>query len=75
MLSEVTVPAAIFCKNVSCKDSEHIRQIDEYYNSLCNILTEASKITILTCRYKCTQEFIVPDFNEHLKELHDQARQ
>ena len=74
-LSEVTVPAAIFCKNVSCKDSEYIRQIDEYYNSLCNVLTEVSKITIPTCRYKCAQEFIVPGFNEHLKELHDQARQ
>ena len=74
-LSEVTVPAAIFCKNVSCKDSEHIRHIDEYYNSLCNVLTEVSKITIPTCRYKCAQEFIVPGFNEHLKELHDQARQ
>ena len=48
-LSKVTVPTAIFCKKVSCKDSEHKLQID-YNNSLCNILTEVRKITILTCR-------------------------
>ena len=74
-LSEVTVLAAIFYKDVSCKDTKHIRQTDEYYNSLCNVLTEVSKMTIPICRFKCVQEFIVPGFNEHLKELHDQARQ
>ena len=64
-----------FCKNVSCKDSKHKHELDEYYNSLCNVLTEVGKVTIPTCRFKCAKEFIVPGFNENLNELHDQARQ
>ena len=33
------------------------------------------KLTIPTCRFRCSQEFIVPGFNEHLKELHGKARE
>ena len=32
-------------------------------------------MTIPTCRFRCSQEFIVPGFNEHLKELHGKARE
>ena len=31
-------------------------------------------MTIPTTRFKCSQDFIVPGFNEHLKELHCEAR-
>ena len=64
-----------FCKNVAYKDSKHKHELDEYYNSLCNVLTEVGKVTIPTCRFKCAKEFIVPGFNENINELHDQARQ
>ena len=30
-------------------------------------------MTIPTTRFKCSQDFIVPGFNEHLKELHCEA--
>ena len=31
-------------------------------------------MTIPTTRFKCLKDFIVPGFNEHLKELHCEAR-
>ena len=42
---------------------------------MCNALSIINKLTIPTCRFRCSQEFIVPDFNEHLKELHGKARE
>ena len=45
-----------------------------YYDSICNVLTDVSKMTIPTTRFKCSKDFIVPGFNEHLKELHCKAR-
>ena len=44
-----------------------------YYDSICNVLTDVSKTTIPTTRFKCSKDFIVPGFNEHLKELHCEA--
>ena len=40
---------------------------------MCNVLYSVGKLTIPTCRFRCSQEFIVPVFNEHLKELHGNA--
>ena len=69
------VPAAICYKDASCKDCEHRHQIEQYYDNMCNILSSVGKLTIPTCRCRCSQEFIVPGFNEHLKEVHGKARE
>ena len=69
------VPAAIYFKDASCKDCEHRHQIEEYYDNMCNVLLSVDKLTIPTCRFRCSQEFIFPGFNEHLKELHGKARE
>ena len=74
-LSHIVVPAAIYCKDALCKDCEHRHQIEEYYDNMCNALSSRGKLTIPTCRFRCSQEFIVPGFNEHLKELHGKARE
>ena len=42
---------------------------------MCTALSSISKLTIPTCRFRCSQEFIVPGFNEHLKVLHGKARE
>ena len=42
---------------------------------MCNALSSISKLTIPSCRFRCSQEFIVPGINEHLKELHGKARE
>ena len=38
------------------------------------MLTSVGKLTIPTNKFKCSQDFIVLGFNEHLKELHCDAR-
>ena len=38
------------------------------------MLTSVGKLTISTNKFKCLQKFIVPGSNEHLKELHCEAR-
>ena len=53
---------------------EHRHQIEECYDNMCNVLSSVGKLTIPTCRFRSSQEFIVPGFNEHLKELHGKAR-
>ena len=41
----------------------------------CNILSNVCILAIPTCRFRCSQEFIDPGFNRHLKELHGKARE
>ena len=48
--------------------------INMYYDSICKVLNSVDKLTILTNKFKCSQDNIVPGFNEHLKELHCDAR-
>ena len=60
--SHIVVPAAIYCKDDSCKDSEHRNQIEEYYDNMCNVLSSVGKLTIPTCRFRCSQKFIVPGY-------------
>ena len=43
-----------------------------YYDSICKVLIKHE--TIPTNKFKCSQDFIVPRFNGHLKELHCDAR-
>ena len=38
------------------------------------MLTSIGNLTIPTNKFKCSQKYIVPGFNEHLKELHCDAR-
>ena len=45
-----------------------------YYDSICKVLTNVGKLTIPTNKFKCSQDYIVPGFHEHLKELHCDAR-
>ena len=35
-LNHIVVPAAIYCKDASCKDCEHKHQIEKYYDNMCN---------------------------------------
>ena len=50
-LSHIVVPAAIYCKDSSCKDCEHTYQIEEYYDNMWNALSSIGKLTIPTCRF------------------------
>ena len=61
-------------KNYCCSCNEHQMQLDVYFDSICNALYHTSKQTIPTSKMKCSSEYIVPGFNDYLKELHTNAR-
>ena len=44
------------------------------YKQICDVLHTASKKCIPSSKIDCYKEYIVPGFNEHVKELHDIAR-
>ena len=71
----IYVPSAIFCKDANCKDDHHISDIHAYYTSICDALIVASSKHIPSSNFRCSQDYVVPDFNEHLKDLHEKARQ
>ena len=68
-------PDATFCKDVDCKLDHCISGIDAYYSRICDALIVASKQHIHSCNFRCSQEYVVPGFNEHVRDLHDTARQ
>ena len=58
--------------------------VGQQYSELCfitvNVYNLVNRSTVVlrkctTCRFRCSQEFIVPGFNKHLKELHGKARE
>ena len=73
-LSHITIPEVVYCNDVRCNNEQHRHHIDMYYDSVCKVLTSVGKLTIPTNNFKCSPDYIVPGFNEHLKELHCGAR-
>ena len=74
-LKSIVIPSAIYCTDVDCKHANHIRDIDTYYDNICDTLVVVSKKYIPSSTFKCSSDYIVPGFNEHLKDLHEKARQ
>ena len=66
-LSHITIPEVVYCNDVRCFDEQHRHHIDMYYDSICKVLTSVGKLTIPTNKFKCSQDYIIPGFNEHLK--------
>ena len=74
-LKTIDIPDAIFCKDVDCKLDHHINDIDAYHSCICNTLVVASKHTSLLVTLGIRRIMSYRDFNEHVKDLHDTARQ
>ena len=49
-------------------------QINDYFGSICEALRKANIKSIPTSIFKCSNDYIVPGFNEYVRELHDIAR-
>ena len=64
-----------FCKDVNCKVDHHNSDIDAYYTSICDILLVASRKHIPSFNFRCSQDYVVPAFNEHLTDLNGKVRQ
>ena len=71
ILKTFGVPGAIFCKDANCKDDHHNSDIDAYYTTICEVLLVASRKHIPSFNFRCSQNYVVPGFNKHLKDLHD----
>ena len=74
LLSEINIPDVVRCYNTACVCNEHKVQLDDYYSSICEALRKASIKSIPTSIFKCSSDYIVPGFNEYVRELHDIAR-
>ena len=57
------------------EDDHHNSDIDAHYTSICDALLVASRKHIPSSNVRCSQDNVVPGFNEHLKDLHDKAMQ
>ena len=68
------IPVVVKCVNNNCSSKEHQGQLDSYFTSISDALDLTSKQTIPTSKIKCPSEYIVPGFNDYLKDLHDSAR-
>ena len=58
-LSRITVTSIVYCNDARCNNDQYQHLINRHYNSICNVLTDVSKMTIPTTRFKCSQDFIV----------------
>ena len=74
LLSEINIPDVVRCYNTACVCNEHKVQLDDYYSSICEALRKASIKSIPNSIFKCSSDYIVPGFNEYVRELHDIAR-
>ena len=73
-LDTISIPDVVKCVNNNCSSKEHQDQLDSYFTSISDALDLTSKQTIPTSKIKCPSEYIVPGFNDYLKDLHDSAR-
>ena len=73
-LDTIFIPDVVKCVNNNCRSKEHQGQLDSYFTSISDTLDLTSKQTIPTSKIKCPSEYIVPGFNDYLKDLHDSAR-
>ena len=72
-INRLQIPmSALECRNVNCKDKDHIAQTKHLYDDICKCLTDASN-TVFGVKKKKSFD-CRPGFNEHVKNLHDIAR-
>jgi exonuclease III len=74
LLGKIRLPLeTIHCKDPLCTSSDHRKEIDLMYNSICSALLQASNDTIPTS--KGSSKFdVIPGWNELVKEAHQEAR-
>ena len=62
------------CSNHNCSNRQHITDIDDLFDDICNALRVSSLETITTCKKTLCQDYIVPGWNDYVKEAHTEAR-
>ena len=72
--SKISIPSAIKCTKVNCKSIEHRHEIDFYYSEICKALRCSSLDSIPSSKSSDCRDYIVPGFNDYVKDLHSTAR-
>ena len=70
----IPINCAIKCDDVNCSSPEHRQMIDLFYSQICCALGQSSQKTIPSSNLRDGLDYIVPGFNDFVKELHTSAR-
>lgn len=74
-LNNLKLPLAVFCNDVNCKCSEHKEQLNDLYSDIVCALRKSSEDCIPSCKRSEARDYIIPGFNDYVRELHTAARQ
>ena len=72
--TKICIPPAIKCTNINCKSLEHRHEIDLFYSQICEALHCSSLDSIPSSKSNDCRSYIVPGFNDYVKDLHSVAR-
>ena len=68
LLKNIDLPTSSCCLDASCKDSNHIREIDEYSNKIMESIQAAGNMTLPKSSHSSSQKVKnIPGWNEHIK--------
>ena len=73
-LDRIHISDSCTCTNSNCSNIQHISDIDHLFDDICNALRVSSLETITTCKKTLCQGYIVPGWNDYVKEAHTEAR-
>ena len=73
-LDRIHISDSCTCTNSNCSNRQHISDIDNLFDDICNALRVSSLETITICKKTFCQDYIVPGWNDCVKEAHTEAR-
>ena len=66
-LDRIHISDSCTCTNSNCSNIQHISDIDNLFDDICNALRVSSLTTITTCKKTLCQDYIVPGWNDYVK--------
>ena len=72
--TKICILPAIKCININCKSLEHRHEIDLFYSQISEALQCSSLDSIPSSKSSDCRSYIVPGFNDYVKDLHSVAR-
>ena len=72
--SKICIPPPIKCTNINCKSLERRHEIDLFYSQICEDLHCSSLDSIPSSKSSECRNYILPGFNDYVKDLHSITR-
>ena len=72
--SALIIPDVAHCHDTQCKDDSHKTQLDVWYHQICAALRSSSLNSIAKCKQVSATNYVVPGWNDLVKEQHLDAR-